>query len=115
MEVAQGEVWWADLDDPIGSAAGYRRPVIVVQQDSINTSRLATVVCIPLTSNTGWKMLPWNPLLPASATGLDRDCVAQTNLILTLDKAQLTERVGRISARQLERLFNGLDVVLGRV
>jgi mRNA interferase MazF len=114
MEVAQGDVWWADLGDPVGSTAGYSRPVVVVQHDSINKSRLTSIVCIPLTSNTGWKMVPWNRPLSARATGLDKDSVAQTNLIMTLDEAQLIERVGRISAQQLGRLFEGVDLVFGR-
>lgn len=114
MEVQQGDIWWADLADPPGSAAGYRRPVVVVQRDAINHSRLATTICVPLTSNLAWANAPGNLLLSARATGLDRDCVAQAILILAIDKSNLTERSGRISSRLLERLFSALDLVLGR-
>lgn len=114
MVVAQGDIWWADLADPPGSTAGYRRPVVIVQGDAINRSRLATTICIPLTSNLKWVDAPGNVLFPASATGLDRDSVAQVTLVLAIDKDVLTERVGRLSARLLQRVFVGLDQVLER-
>ena len=112
--IAQGEVWWADLGDPIGSAPGYRRPVLVVQGDPLNRSRIATVVCVPLTSNLKWADAPGNVMLTASATGLDRDSVANVSLLVAIDKVQLIERVGKMTARKLERVLSGVDVVLGR-
>ena len=114
MVIAQGEVWWADLGEPTGSGPGYRRPVIVVQSDSLNRSRIATVVCVPLTSNTAWAEAPGNVLLPSKMTGLPKDSVANVSLIVALDKGQLSERVGRIPGRQLELVLAGIDVVLGR-
>ncbi|MDE2595943.1 MAG: type II toxin-antitoxin system PemK/MazF family toxin [Sphingomonadales bacterium] len=112
--ILQGDIWWADLADPPGSTAGYRRPVIVVQGDALNRSRLATVVCVPLTSNLAWGDAPGNLRLAASRTGLDRTSVAQTSLILAVDKDCLTERVGRISPADLARVLAGLDLVVGR-
>ena len=112
--VGQRDVWWADLGDPIGSVAGFIRPVIIVQNDAINVSRLATYLCIPLTSNLRWKELPWNLFLSAAATGLDKDSVAQTGLMFAVDRNQLTEQAGRITARQIAQLFHCLDIALGR-
>lgn len=112
--IAQGEVWWADLGDPLGSAPGYRRPVLVVQGDPLNRSRIATVVCVPLTSQLKWADAPGNVLLTAAASGLDRDSVANVSLLVAIDKAQLIERVGKVTARKLERVIAGVDVVLGR-
>ena len=112
--IAQGEVWWADLGDPLGSAPGYRRPVLVVQGDPLNRSRIATVVCVPLTSQLKWAAAPGNVLLTAAASGLDRDSVANVSLLVAIDKAQLIERVGKVTARKLERVLAGVDVVLGR-
>jgi mRNA interferase MazF len=112
--IGQGEVWWADLGEPIGSAPGLRRPIIVVQCNALNLSRICTVVCVPLTSNLIWADAPGNVLLTARATGLPRDSVANVSLIVALDRSQLIERVGRISRRQLELITAGLDVVLGR-
>ncbi len=112
--IAQGDVCWADLPDPVGSGPGFRRPVLVVQGDAFNRSRVATVVCVPLTSNLKWAEAPANVLLPARSSGLSKDSVANVSQIVTLDRSLLTERVGRISKRQLELVFAGLDVVLGR-
>lgn len=114
MVVSQGEVWWADLGEPLGSAPGYRRPVVVVQGDALNRSRIATVVCVPLTSNLKWADAPGNVLLKASATGLDRDSVANVSQLVTVDKGMLTERAGKIPQRKLELVLAGIDVVLGR-
>jgi mRNA interferase MazF len=112
--IAQGDVCWAELPDPVGSGPGIRRPVLVVQGDSFNRSRLATVVCVPLTSNLKWAAAPGNVELKAKGTGLSKDSVANVSQIVTLDRSALTERVGRVSRRQLELVFLGLDLVLGR-
>ena len=112
--IAQGDIWWADLADPVGSAPGYRRPVLVVQSDALNRSRIATAVCVPLTSNLKWADAPGNVLLSARSTGLDRDSVANVSLIVAIDKAQLTERAGRVPQRKLDLVLAGVDVVLGR-
>lgn len=110
----QGEIWWADLADPVGSAAGFRRPVVVVQSDALNNSRLATIVCVPLTSNLKWADAPGNVRLGASGTGLDRDSVANVSLITAIDRLQLTDRVGAVTRRQLDLILAGVDIVLGR-
>lgn len=112
--IAQGEIWWADLPDPVGSGPGFRRPVVVVQGDAFNRSRLATTVCVPLTSNLAWGEAPGNVELPGRATGLSRDSVANVSQIVTLDRTVLTERVGRLGRRQLALVLAGIDLVLGR-
>jgi len=112
--IAQGDVCWADLPDPVGSAPGFRRPVLVVQGDAFNRSRVATVVCVPLTSNLKWAEAPGNVHLSARSTGLAKDSVANVSQIVTLDRGLLTERVGRVSKKQLELVFSGLDLVMGR-
>jgi mRNA interferase MazF len=91
-----------------------RRPVIVVQGDALNRSRLATVVCVPLTSNLRWSDAPGNALFSARMTGLPKDSVANVSLIVALDKALLTDRVGKLPRSKLELLLAGIDVVLGR-
>lgn len=114
MVIHQGDVWWADLGEPVGSAPGYRRPVLVVQCDAFNHSRIGTVVCVPLTSNLKWARTPGNLLLKAQETGLDRDSVANASGIVALDRSQLTEQVGKVQRRKLELVLGGIDVVLGR-
>ncbi len=107
-------MWWADLGEPAGSAPGYRRPVLVVQSDAFNRSRIATAVCVPLTSNLKWAAAPGNVALTARATGLDKDSIANVSLVVAVDRDQLTERVGKVSQRKLELVLAGIDVVLGR-
>jgi mRNA interferase MazF len=112
--IAQGEVWWADLGQPAGSEPGFRGPVVIVQGDAFNASALRTVVCVPLTSNLKWAEAPGNVLLPARATGLPKSSVANVSQIVTLDRDDLAERAGRLSASMLELVLAGIDIVLGR-
>jgi mRNA interferase MazF len=112
--ISRGDVWWASLPPPTGSGPGFRRPVIVAQGDALNRSHLATVICVPLTSNLRWADAPGNVPLSAANTGLPKDSVANVSQIVTLDKTLLTERVGRLSASKLELVLTGIDTVLGR-
>lgn len=114
MTIAQGDVWWTDLPEARGSEPGFRRPVIVVQGDGLNRSRIATVVCVALTSNLKWATAPGNVLLPSTATGLPQESVANVSQLVTLDKHDLTERTGKLPRRKLELVLSGIDVVLGR-
>ncbi len=112
--MTQGDVWWADLGEPDASDPGYRRPVVVVQCDAFNRSRIATVVCVPLTSNLRWADAPGNVLLEAATTGLPKDSVANVSQIVALDRDVLTDHVGRLPERVLTSIASGIDVVLGR-
>ena len=114
VAVAQGDVWWAELPDPIGSGPGVRRPVVVVQGNSLNRSKLPTVVCIPLTSNLTWAEAPGNTPLSAKATGLPKASVANATLVLALDRSALTEKAGKLTAKHVEQILQEVDVVLGR-
>lgn len=112
--ISQGEVWWAKLPSPTGSGPGFRRPVVVVQGDALNRSRIATVVCVPLTSNLKWADAPGNVRLAARTTSLPKDSVANVSQVVALDKVLLTDRVGSLSRSKVELLLAGIDVVLGR-
>lgn len=114
VDVSQGEVWWADLPDPAGSGPGFRRPVVVVQGDHLNRSAIATVVCVPLTSNLTWASAPGNVLLSAKAAGLPKDSVANPSQIIAVDRRLLTDRVARLSPSRVAQVMNGIDVILGR-
>lgn len=115
MVIAQGDVWWADLGEPAGSAPAFRRPVVVIQSEAFNRSRIATVVCVTLTSQTKWADAPGNVLLKARATGLDRDSVANITQIVTLDRTAFDERAGQVSNRELDRIVSGVCRLLGRI
>jgi mRNA interferase MazF len=114
VAVSQGDVWWAELPEPMGSGPGYRRPVVVVQGNPLNRSRIATVVCVPLTSNLVWARAPGNVLLRAKESGLPKDSVANPSQIISLDRGTLTKPVGRLSAKKLQLVMSGIDVILGR-
>jgi mRNA interferase MazF len=112
--ISQGDIWWADLPGPTGSGPGFRRPVVIVQGDPLNRSRISTVVCVPLTSNLKWAKAPGNVLVPLSMTGLPKDSVANVSQLVTLDKALLTDRTGKLPRAQLRLILSGIDVVLDR-
>ena len=114
VEVSQGELWWADLPLPDGSAPGFRRPVVIVQGNALNRSRLATVVCVPLTSNLNWAAAPGNTLFSASVAGLAKDCVANASQMFAVDRTFLAERIGKLSPKRLQQILAGIDIVLGR-
>jgi mRNA interferase MazF len=112
MVVQRGEVWWADLDDPRGSGPGYRRPVLVVQADSFNRSRLPTVICVALSSNLRLLDAPGNVLLSTSETGLPKDSTAVVTQVVTLDEDYLSERSSKIRPRLMAQVEAGLKLVL---
>jgi mRNA interferase MazF len=85
-----------------------------VQGDPFNRSRLATVVCVPLTSNTKWAEAPGNVMLSARLTGLTKESVANVSQIISLDKTLLTDRVAKLPRTKLGLVLSGIDVVLGR-
>ena len=114
MVVERGEIWWADLGDPAGSHPGFRRPVIIVQADGFNRSRLETTIALSVTSNLRLVDAPGNVLLPATVTGLPKDSVANVSQVVAIDKTVLDERVGKLPRAKVELLLSGLDVVLGR-
>ena len=114
MVIGQGEVWWADLPEPSGSEPGFRRPVVVVQGDSFNRSRIRTIACVPLTSTLRWADAPGNVRLERRTTGLSKDSVANVSQIVSLDRDWLTDRAGKLPRAKLELILSGIDVVLGR-
>ncbi|MEP7344652.1 MAG: type II toxin-antitoxin system PemK/MazF family toxin [Gemmatimonadaceae bacterium] len=114
VEISQGEIWWAELPSPAGSSPGFRRPVIVVQGDALNRSRIATAVCVPLTTNMRWADAPGNVLLSAAVSGLPKDSVANTSQMITVDRTFLADRVKKLPPKRLEQVMNGIDIVLGR-
>ena len=114
MVVSQGEIWWADLPTPVGSGPGFRRPVVIIQCDAFNRSRIATVVCVPLTSNLAWANVPGNVLLVKDVTGLPKDSVANASQVISLDKELLIGRVSKLARPKLDLVIAGLDAVLGR-
>lgn len=98
-EIQRGEVWWADFPEPRRSEPGYRRPVLVIQADSFNRSRIQTAIVVAITSNIELAEAPGNVLLPARSAGLPRDSVVNVSQLLTLDRSFVTEHAGTLSPR----------------
>lgn len=113
MVVERGEVWWADLGEPDGSEPGYNRPVLIVQSDAFNRSRLHTVIAVVLSTNARLVDAPGNVLLPAKTTGLPKDSVANVSQVITVDCDFLMELAGRVRGQFLKDVENGLRLVLG--
>ena len=88
--------------------------MVVAQGNPLNRSRIATVVCVPLTSNLVWADTPGNALIPATTAGLPKDSVANASQIITLDRIFLTDRAGRLPPKLFAQILHGIDVILGR-
>lgn len=109
----RGEVWWASLPAPAGSGPGLRRPVLVVQSNPFNDSRIATVVIAAITSNLSLAEAPGNLRIGKSESGLSKPSVINVSQVLTVDRSYLTERVRVLPQQIMSRVDNGLRLVLG--
>lgn len=113
MVIERGQVWTADLGEPEGSEPGYNRPVLIVQSDAFNRSRLHTVIAVVLSTNLRLVDAPGNVLIPAKASGLRKDSVANVSQVITVDREFLIELAGRVRGQFLNDVENGLRLVLG--
>jgi mRNA interferase MazF len=111
--VQRGEIWWADLGDPIGASPGFRRPVVIVQADAFNRSRIGTVIGLVLTSSMRLLDAPGNVFVSLKQSGLPKDSVANVSQLVTLDRTALIERAGRTPRAVMEQMEAGLRLVLG--
>jgi mRNA interferase MazF len=108
----RGEIWWANLPAPTGSGPGYRRPVVVVQSDVFNASRIGTVIVAAITSNLALARAPGNVRLDAKQSRLPKESVVNVSQLATLDKRILVERVSSLSRETMARVDAGLRLVL---
>ncbi len=109
--IERGTIWWADLDEPRGSAPGFYRPILIVQADAFNRSRIQTLIVVILSSNLRLLDAPGNVLVPARLSGLPRDSVANVSQVLTVDRSDLQELVGRLDGSTLRQVEAGLRLV----
>ena len=112
MVVERGEIWWAELREPVGSEPGYIRPLVIVQSNDFNKSRLSTILALVLTSNLKLANAPGNVMLPKNRTGLPKDSIANVSQIITIDKHFLTDRIGNLPAGIMRQVDNGLRMAL---
>ena len=109
----RGSICWADLGEAHGSKPAKRRPVLVIQSDPFNASRLNTTIAAVITSNTALATMPGNVFLPAAVSSLPRDSAINVTALITLDKTNLEEPVGHAPASLMDDVDRGLRRVLG--
>ncbi len=109
----RGEIWWAELSKPIGSAPGYRRPVLVAQANPFNASRIATVIVATITSNVALAEAPGNVRIAKSDSGLPEISVVNVSQLITLDRAVLTKKVKTLAGAAMDKVDVGLKLALG--
>ena len=108
----RGEIWWAVLPGPSASEPGYRRPLLIIQSDDFNRSRISTVIAVVITSNLRLSDAPGNVLLSRKITGLPKKPVANVSQLITVDKSFLTEKAGKLSSQILQDVEAGIRLVL---
>jgi mRNA interferase MazF len=109
----RGDIWWADFGIPFGSEPGFRRPVIIIQSDPFNKSRLSTIVVVPLTTNMSLENAPGNVFIGKEESSLSKDSVIVVSQIYAIDKHRLVERVSTINRSIINEIEYGLKMVLG--
>lgn len=111
--VNRGDIWWAELPEPAASEPGYKRPVIILQSDEFNRSRIDTVIVVIITSNLRLAVAPGNITLPKNKSGLEKESVANVSQIITIDKRFLGEKIGKLDHMTMRQLDEGIELVLG--
>ena len=113
MAIKRSELWWANLPEPSGSEPGYKRPVLIIQSDEFNKSKISTVIAVIITSNMKLAQAPGNVLLPEKQTKLKKNSIANVSQIVTLDKSFLTKKIGKLNDNLFQQVEIGLKLVLG--
>lgn len=108
----RGEIWWAELPAPTGSEPGYRRPVLIIQSDAFNRSRINTRIVAVITSNLKLGIAPGNIRISAKISGLPKDSVVNVSQLITIDKTFLTERTGKLSAQMMTSVDDGIKLAI---
>jgi len=111
MEIRQGDIFWVDLGEPNGSGPGYRHPYVIIQNDLFNSSKINTVICIALTTNTARAAIPGNVLLKKGEANLSKSSVVNVSQIMTIDKSDLKEKIGRVSKARINEIVAGLQLI----
>jgi mRNA interferase MazF len=112
MVISQGDVFWLNLDEPIGSEPGYRRPFVVIQNDAFNKSKIATVVVCAITSNMKLASAPGNVQLSKGEGNLPKPSVVNISQVLTIDKDDVQEKIGQLSKKRVEEIVAGFEYLL---
>ncbi|WP_061206026.1 type II toxin-antitoxin system PemK/MazF family toxin [Leptospira santarosai] len=111
--MTRGEIWWVDLGIPFGSESGFKRPVLIIQDDSFNRSNINTIVSIAVTSNLNLSEAPGNVLITKKDSNLSKDSVVNVSQIVTLDKERFLNKAGKLKTNKLNEVGEGLRLVTG--
>jgi mRNA interferase MazF len=109
----RGEIWWAQLGIPFRSEAGYKRPVLIVQDDSFNESRIRTIVVVPLTTNLRLAEAPGNVFIKKNESKLAEDSVIIVAQLYALDRDRFIEKISKVNKEIMGKVENGMILVLG--
>jgi mRNA interferase MazF len=112
MVISQGDIYWLDLDEPRGSEPGYRHPFVVIQNDAFNRSQIGTSVVCALTSNLKLAGAPGNVLLKKGEANLTKSSVVNISQVLTVNKTDLTEKIGQLSKKRMEEIIEGFQFLI---
>ena len=112
MEIKQGDIFWIDLGVPHGSEPGHKHPHVIVQNNIFNLSRINTVVVCSVTSNLKLSKAPGNILLKKGEGGLKKDSVVNISQIITVDKTDLIEKIGRLSPTRMKQMIDGIKLLI---
>jgi len=109
----RGELWWADFGIPFGSEPGYKRPVLIIQNDFFNNSKINTTIVIPLTTNLILADAPGNILITKRESKLKKDSVITISQIEVIDRKRLIEKITKLDKSIIERIENNILFILG--
>ncbi len=112
MVIKRGEIWWAELPEPVGSEPGYKRPLVIIQSNEFNNSNINTIIAAVITTNLNLAAAPGNILLPAKKSKLPKKSVINISQLITINKSFLTEKVHTLSNKVMEQIDNGIRLVL---
>ena len=112
MTISQGDIYWIDMGTPTGSKMAYRHPYVVIQNNLFNKSKINTVVVCALTSNIQKARIPGNVLLDKDEGNLPRQSVVNASQITTVDKSELTEKIGTLSSKRVNEILKGINLVI---
>ena len=112
MVIKRGDVWWAELPEPAGSGPGYKRPLLIIQSNEFNKSKINTVIAVVITSNLRLATAPGNILLPVKKAKLPKESVINVSQVITIDKALLTKKVHHLPIDIMDQVDEGLTLVL---
>jgi len=110
--MTRGEIWWVDLGIPFGSEPGFKRPVIIVQDDAFNESAINTIIVVPLTTNLNLESSPGNAFLNRKETNLSKDSIANISQIVTLDRERFLSKASKLKSKNMKKIEEGIKLVL---